>query len=184
MHGWSGVNVCTRTFPPLSPRPARPATCASNWNVRSALRKSGRCMPTSAFTTPTSVTFGKSSPLAIICVPSRMWISPRRKAPSTLAWLPGRRIVSLSMRRMTYHRQRGVNLCHYCGYEQTPPELCPQCGQGAVHYQGLGTEKLQAEIEEKFPGHVIRRMDSDTMRRPGSHAKVLAAFRRGEIHIL
>ena len=27
-------------------------------------------------------------------------------------------------------------------------------------------------------------MDSDTMRRPGSHAKVLAAFRRGEVRIL
>src|SRR6266487_2203659 len=34
MHGWSGVNVCTSTCPPFSPRPARPATCASNWNVR------------------------------------------------------------------------------------------------------------------------------------------------------
>jgi primosomal protein N' (replication factor Y) len=85
---------------------------------------------------------------------------------------------------MTYHRGRGINLCHYCGYEQEPPELCPKCGQAAVRYQGLGTEKLQAEIEEKFAGHVVRRMDSDTMKRPGSHGRVLSAFRRGEIHIL
>ena len=85
---------------------------------------------------------------------------------------------------LTHHRLRDVMLCHYCGYEQTPPELCPSCGQTAVRYQGLGTEKLQAEIEEKFAGFVIRRMDSDTMRRPGSHARVLAAFRRGLIHIL
>jgi primosomal protein N' (replication factor Y) len=85
---------------------------------------------------------------------------------------------------LTYHRERSINLCHYCGYEQEPPELCPQCGQAAVRYQGLGTEKLQAEIEEKFAGYVVRRMDSDTMRRPGSHGRVLAAFRRGEIHIL
>jgi primosomal protein N' (replication factor Y) len=85
---------------------------------------------------------------------------------------------------MTYHRERAVTLCHYCGYEQEPPELCPQCGQAAVRYQGLGTEKLQAEIEEKFAGYVSRRMDSDTMKRPGSHGRVLSAFRRGEIHIL
>jgi primosomal protein N' (replication factor Y) (superfamily II helicase) len=85
---------------------------------------------------------------------------------------------------LTHHRQRDVMLCHYCGYEQAPPQLCPSCGQGAVRYQGLGTEKLQAEIESKFAGHVIRRMDSDTMRRPGSHARVLSAFRRGLIHIL
>jgi primosomal protein N' (replication factor Y) len=53
-----------------------------------------------------------------------------------------------------------------------------------VRYQGLGTEKLQAEIEEKFPNYVVRRMDSDTMKRPGSHARVLKAFRNGQIHIL
>ena len=60
-----------------------------------------------------------------------------------------------------------------------PPGRCPACGQAQIRYQGLGTEKLQAEIEEKFPGFVVRRMDSDTMRRPGSHGRVLAAFRRG-----
>src|SRR5207302_6488317 len=64
------------------------------------------------------------------------------------------------------------------------PERCPQCGQMQVRYQGLGTEKLQAEIEEKFTGYVARRMDSDTMKRPGSHARVLSAFRAGLIHIL
>jgi primosomal protein N' (replication factor Y) len=85
---------------------------------------------------------------------------------------------------LTYHRQRDVTLCHYCGFEQPPPNLCPKCGQVQVRYQGLGTEKLQLEVQEKFAGYVVERMDSDTMRRPGSHARVLNAFRRGEIHIL
>ncbi|HVS35727.1 MAG TPA: primosomal protein N' [Gemmataceae bacterium] len=85
---------------------------------------------------------------------------------------------------LTYHKQRDVMLCHYCGYEQEPLKTCPLCGQAAVRYQGLGTEKLQKEVEELFPNHVVRRMDSDTMRRPGSHGRVLAAFREGLIHIL
>jgi primosomal protein N' (replication factor Y) len=85
---------------------------------------------------------------------------------------------------LTYHRQRDVNLCHYCGYEQAPPQNCPQCSQAQVRYQGLGTEKLQLEIEKKFANYVVRRMDSDTMRKPGSHGRLLAAFRRGEVHIL
>jgi primosomal protein N' (replication factor Y) len=85
---------------------------------------------------------------------------------------------------LTHHRERGVMLCHYCGYEQEPPERCPNCSAQTVRYQGLGTEKLQAEIEEKFHGYVVRRMDSDTMRKPGSHARVLSAFRHGLIHIL
>jgi len=85
---------------------------------------------------------------------------------------------------LTYHRERDVNLCHYCGFEELPKQVCPQCGLGQIRYQGLGTEKLQGEIEAKFPDYVVKRMDSDTMRRPGSHQKILDAFRRGEIRIL
>jgi len=85
---------------------------------------------------------------------------------------------------LTYHRQRAIMLCHHCGFEGEPPQKCSKCGKATVRYQGLGTEKLQAEIEEKFAGYVVRRMDSDTMKRPGSHACVLNAFREGLIHIL
>lgn len=85
---------------------------------------------------------------------------------------------------MTYHRERSMMLCHYCGSEQPPPLRCPQCRELSVRYQGLGTEKLQVEITEKFPDAVVRRMDSDTMKKPGSHAQLLAEFRAGLVHIL
>lgn len=85
---------------------------------------------------------------------------------------------------LTFHRQRNSLLCHYCGFEEPPAQKCRACGQQSMRYQGLGTEKLQAEIEEKFPDKVVQRMDSDTMQRPGSHQRVLDAFRRGEIQIL
>jgi primosomal protein N' (replication factor Y) len=85
---------------------------------------------------------------------------------------------------LTYHRERDAMLCHYCGYESEPPNRCPACGQSIMRYQGFGTEKLQTEIQERFPSHVVRRMDSDTMRRAGSHARTLGAFRKGLIHIL
>ncbi|HEY8506546.1 MAG TPA: primosomal protein N', partial [Gemmataceae bacterium] len=85
---------------------------------------------------------------------------------------------------LTFHRQRGSLVCHHCAYEQPPVQKCPACGQSTIKYQGLGTEKLQAEVEAKFPEFVVQRMDSDTMARPGSHARVLDAFRNGLIHIL
>ena len=50
-----------------------------SWKVRSAARKSGSASPASTETTPTSVTFGKSWPLAIICVPTSMSSSPAAK---------------------------------------------------------------------------------------------------------
>ena len=55
--------------PALSPRPARPVAWRSNWNVRSAARGSPLARPTSASTTPTSVSSGKLWPLATSCVP-------------------------------------------------------------------------------------------------------------------
>ncbi len=84
---------------------------------------------------------------------------------------------------LTFHRTKASLLCHYCGWETAPFQKCPACQQ-AIRYQGLGTEKLHAEIEEKFPGYVCQRMDSDTMAKPGSHQRVLDAFRDGLIHIL
>jgi primosomal protein N' (replication factor Y) (superfamily II helicase) len=85
---------------------------------------------------------------------------------------------------LTFHRHREAALCHYCGYEEDPLVKCPKCGQEQVRYYGLGTEKLQSEVESKFPGFVSRRMDSDTMKRPGSHGRLLAEFRKGDVHIL
>ncbi len=85
---------------------------------------------------------------------------------------------------MIYHKDRNVALCHYCGYETPPADRCPVCGLGQVRFQGIGTEKLQAEIIAKFPGKVVERMDSDSMRKPGSYRKTLHAFQRGEINIL
>ncbi len=85
---------------------------------------------------------------------------------------------------LTFHRHKASLACHYCGWETAPLAKCPACQQSTIKYQGLGTEKLQAEIETKFPGRVVQRMDSDTMTKPGSHQRVLDAFRDGLIHIL
>jgi primosomal protein N' (replication factor Y) len=85
---------------------------------------------------------------------------------------------------LTHHQDREVVMCHHCGYEQEPPQRCPACGLAQLSYLGQGTEKLEAEIAHKFPGVPAQRMDSDSMRRPGSHRKAFEAFRKGEVKIL
>ncbi len=85
---------------------------------------------------------------------------------------------------LTHHRERETAMCHYCGYEAEPPTRCPECGLGQVRYQGIGTEKLEAEIAHKFADLPHARMDSDSMKKPGSHAKVLDAFKKGDVRIL
>ena len=85
---------------------------------------------------------------------------------------------------LTFHQDRNVMLCHHCGYEGKPPRTCTACGASTVRFQGIGTEKLEAEVTRRFPGVTVGRMDSDSMRRPGSHAQVLDEFRAGRVQVL
>jgi primosomal protein N' (replication factor Y) len=85
---------------------------------------------------------------------------------------------------LTWHRDRGKLLCHSCDFEMPPPERCPKCGQPGLKYLGAGTQKLEQEVRAKFPDARIVRMDSDAMRKPGSHDEALEKFRRGELDIL
>jgi primosomal protein N' (replication factor Y) (superfamily II helicase) len=84
----------------------------------------------------------------------------------------------------TYHRSRHVLLCHTCDAERACPSACPNCGAPALYYGGIGTERLEREIQTSFPDAAARRMDSDTMRGHGSHERVLAAFKAGSVQIL
>jgi primosomal protein N' (replication factor Y) (superfamily II helicase) len=84
----------------------------------------------------------------------------------------------------TYHKSRHVLICHTCDAERPCPPACPGCGAHALHYGGIGTERLEREIHTAFPDVVARRMDSDTMRSPGSHEQVLGAFKEGKVRIL
>jgi primosomal protein N' (replication factor Y) len=84
----------------------------------------------------------------------------------------------------TYHKSRHILICHTCDAERACPPACPSCRATGLHYGGIGTERLEREVELAFPEYVSRRMDSDTMRSPGSHEQVLAAFKAGEVRIL
>ncbi|MEM9364373.1 MAG: primosomal protein N' [Planctomycetota bacterium] len=85
---------------------------------------------------------------------------------------------------LTHHRDGGKAACHYCDYTIPTPPWCPACRFDGIRYGGLGTQKLEVEAKGRFPSARVARMDSDTMRRPGSHQRLLSEFRRGEIDIL
>ncbi len=85
---------------------------------------------------------------------------------------------------LTHHRAEHRAVCHYCDYSIATPEVCPECRYAGIRFAGQGTQRLEQEIAERFPGYPALRMDSDTMQRPGSHEKALAAFRAGDVRIL
>ncbi len=85
---------------------------------------------------------------------------------------------------LIHHRSEATAVCHYCDYRTPTPARCPECHFDGIHFGGLGTERLEAEIRARYPGVACLRMDADTMRSRGSHEKALDAFRRGEFQIL
>jgi primosomal protein N' (replication factor Y) len=85
---------------------------------------------------------------------------------------------------LTHHRQGEMALCHYCEYQMPSPARCPECRFEGIRFQGFGTQRLEAEVQARFPGYRCLRMDADTMKRPGSHEAALAAFREGQVRIL
>ncbi len=84
---------------------------------------------------------------------------------------------------LTYHSANGRLMCHYCGHSEKLPDRCPHCG-GALNFIGVGTQKVQEELEELFPGVEVLRMDTDTVTATQSHEKLLTRFARERIPIL
>ena len=85
---------------------------------------------------------------------------------------------------LTWHKQRGEVLCHTCDHAGPLPERCPKCEEGTPKLIGTGTQRLEKEVEHKFPGARVARMDSDSMRQAGAHDRTLSAFGDGEVDIL
>jgi primosomal protein N' (replication factor Y) len=85
---------------------------------------------------------------------------------------------------LVLHRDKTAAVCHFCDLQRSPPERCPSCRDAALNYSGIGTERLEREVRIKFPEYTLLRMDTDTMRRPGSHEAALSAFRDGRVRIL
>lgn len=85
---------------------------------------------------------------------------------------------------LVYHKAQNKLLCHHCGKTLSPaPRLCPSCGE-ELRYAGYGTQKIEEELEEKFHGARVLRMDLDTTTKKNAHETMLAAFSRGEYDIL
>ena len=84
---------------------------------------------------------------------------------------------------MTLHKRENELRCHYCGYHAPVPAVCPQCG-GELKAVGMGTERIEDEIQTLFPDARVLRMDLDTTRNKNAYEEIINAFARHECDIL
>jgi len=85
--------------------------------------------------------------------------------------------------RLTYHSANQRLMCHYCGYSLRVAQRCPKCG-GNMKTVGTGTQKVQQELTEIFPGMEIERMDADTVNASNTHEKILQRFQNEKKPVL
>ncbi len=85
--------------------------------------------------------------------------------------------------RLTYHSANERLMCHYCGFSQPTPRVCPQCG-GRLKRIGVGTQKAQQELQSVCPDLQVDRMDTDTVSAVNTHEKILEHFQREHIPVL
>ena len=89
---------------------------------------------------------------------------------------------------MTFHRGRDRLVCHYCGHNTAVPLKCPSCQLPRLERLGMGTERVEALVRERFPGARVARLDRDTAGAGSNTAsnleEVLRAMNAGEIDVL
>ncbi len=77
---------------------------------------------------------------------------------------------------MTVHGGGRRLQCHHCGARQTPPSACPDCASLALQPQGIGTERLEELLAERFADVPVLRIDSASTRRKDGLQKQFEAL--------
>lgn len=99
----------------------------------------------------------------------------------TCGWVPKCKNCDVSL---TYHKRLNQLTCHYCGYTQQVPSVCPACGGTELVNRGFGTEKIEDDIQNLFPEAHVARMDLDTTRTRTAYEKIISDFEEGKTDIL
>lgn len=85
---------------------------------------------------------------------------------------------------LTYHQYKNQLNCHYCGHREPVPVVCPACGSTRVRTVGMGTEKIEEDLQLIFPDARIQRMDLETTRTKYAYQNIIHDFEKGDIDIL
>ncbi len=96
-------------------------------------------------------------------------------------WIPKCRDCDVSL---TLHRSQGKLECHYCGYSERVPTRCPSCGSTNLSMRGMGTERIEDDLQLLFPDARLARLDLDSTRTAAAFTNILTDFELGKTDIL
>ncbi len=85
---------------------------------------------------------------------------------------------------LTHHRTPERLVCHYCLHQEEPATKCGRCGGVTLRQRGVGTQRVERLLGERFPAAGIARMDVDTTSGKWAHVEILDRVASGEVDIL
>lgn len=85
--------------------------------------------------------------------------------------------------RMTVHLKVHKLRCHHCNASRSIPFACPRC-HAELTPVGAGTERLEEQLQEWFPGVGIARVDRDVITHAGQLAQAIDSINTGRAQIL
>ncbi|MBR6369766.1 MAG: primosomal protein N' [Bacteroidaceae bacterium] len=83
---------------------------------------------------------------------------------------------------LTFHKENGMAVCHYCGHKYLIPASCPSCGGKTLRGRGYGTERIEETIKNLFPQARTSRLDLDSAK--NGYETILSDFQKGRTDIL
>ena len=81
-------------------------------------------------------------------------------------------------------KRSNILTCHRCGYERQVPGKCGHCGSAQIRAYGLGSEKVEAEVQGMFPQARTLRWDWETTRQKDAHEMILMHFVNHQADVL
>lgn len=84
----------------------------------------------------------------------------------------------------TFHRTQPQLRCHHCGRVAHLPSSCPHCGAQDWTLVGQGTQRLEQELAELFPGTPLLRIDRDSTQKRDDLPQLLSQVREGHARLI
>ena len=85
---------------------------------------------------------------------------------------------------LTYYKNDNQLKCSYCEHSEKYINYCNKCHEKDLNIMGVGTEKLEEELNTLFKDYKVLRMDMDTTRKKGSYEKIINDFKNHLYDIL
>lgn len=85
---------------------------------------------------------------------------------------------------LVYHADRRQLICHRCDLRRLPSTTCPTCGRPALSYYGAGTQRVEREVQQRFPQARVLRWDRDVVQRGNDPRSLLQRVLRREVDVI